>query len=627
MRRQFVLAATALLCVAAPAPASATARTHAVSRPAALIRVDQSGYLRHQAKFAVLMSRTARPHAVVAVLDSHGHRVATATLHRRAAWSKAYPAIYGVTFTRLAAAGRYRLALVGTPVRSPRFSVTTARPMWTRVLKYGIRFDQLQRDGRHVIGSVLHRKPSHLNDAHASVYRWPHFQPDSDVIKGTHLVKIGGPVDVAGGWFDAGDYLKFTHSTAYADVLLFTARRDLGRAAPAPLGREARHGLDWLTKMWRPRSKTLLLQVGIGSGNAAGTFFGDHDGWRLPQRDDGNHANAWRYVAHRPVFRAATPGHKISPNLVGRTSAAFALAAQVDAKAAPRRARHELALAKSLYAMANTSAPPRPLVTALPNAFYPESTWHDDMELGAVEIVRASRRLHMNAAHYLADAGRWARDYVRSDTGDTFNLYDVSALAHRDLLRTMGSAHLAITRHALVGDLHRQLESAAHHAARDPFGAGVNDRDFDVDSHTLGLVATEGWYAGVTGDHSFDSLAARLRGWVFGRNAWGTSFMVGIGTTFPHCMQHQVANLVGSSDGRPPLALGAVVNGPNGVGQFAGGLGGFQDGMKHCAAGPRRYNGSGSVFLDDVRAWQTDEPALDMTGAAIIAAASQLTTR
>jgi endoglucanase len=30
------------------------------------------------------------------------------------------------------------------------------------------------------------------------------------------------------------------------------------------------------------------------------------------------------------------------------------------------------------------------------------------------------------------------------------------------------------------------------------------------------------------------------------------------------------------------------------------------------------------VYLDDVRSWQTDEPALDMTGAAIVAAASQL---
>ena len=599
-------------------PASAT------SGATALLRVDQGGYLAGQAKFGVLMARSALPGAVVDVLDQHGRRVAIASLSRRGSWSTSYAAVYAVRFTALTRPGRYRLALAGTAVRSPLFSVTDAERLWMRVLRYGVRFVQAQRDGPSVVRGALDRRPSHLNDARAVVYRWPTFQRGSDVIVGHDLTKIGGPVDVAGGWFDAGDYLKFTHSTAYADVLLYTAARELGRRAPRSLLTEARHGSAWLARMWLPRSKTLLLQVGIGSGNAAGTFYGDHDGWRLPQRDDRNHARVWRYVAHRPVFRAAPPGHLISPNLAGRTAAAFALAAQVDARPAPRRALRELALARSVYALADTASPPRPLVTALPFAFYPESSWHDDMELGAVEIVRASRALHRRAAHYLTDAGRWARDYLRSDSGDTFNLYDVSALAHADLAGAMGRAALAVTRSQLVADLRRQLRSAQRHADRDPFGAGVDDTEFDVDSHTFGLIATEGWYEALTHSRAFDALAAQLRGWVFGRNAWGTSFMVGIGSTFPHCMQHQVANLSGSTNGTPPLDVGAVVNGPNAASLFAGGLGSFQDGMRHCLVrGTRRFDGSGSAYLDDVRSWQTDEPALDMTGAAIMAAAAQ----
>ena len=70
-----------------------------------------------------------------------------------------------------------------------------------------------------------------------------------------------------------------------------------------------------------------------------------------------------------------------------------------------------------------------------------------------------------------------------------------------------------------------------------------------------------------------------------------------------------------------------MVNGPNGKGNFEGGLGGFQDGMLHCTSAARhltRFDGHGSRYVDDVRAWQTDEPALDMTGAAVIAAAAQL---
>ena len=597
------------------------------------LRVDQAGYVRTQDKFAVLMSHTAISDPVVDVLDRSGARVATATVHDRAGWSAAYPHVFGVDFSTFADPGTYRLALRGTSVRSVPFVIGSAHVLWSRVLNYGVRFDQLQRDGADVVPGVLHRRPSHLNDAEADVYRKPHFQPGEDVITDPDLTRLpGGPIDVAGGWFDAGDYLKFTHSTAYADVLLFTAARDLGSAAPASVLAEARHGLDWLTKMWDEQRHTLYLQVGIGSGNQQGTFRGDHDGWRLPQADDHDTAHADRYVSHRPVFEAAAPGAPISPNLVGRVSAAFALAAQLDATANPARAHTELAEATSLYGQAATAHPPTVLVTALPHAFYPESTWHDDMELGAVEIARAAEDLGSGQeATYLHDAGRWAAAYLEHDTGDTFNLYDTSALAHTELARTMGSASLAVTRAQLLADLHRQLAGAANRSAHDPFAAGVDDTEFDVDSHTLGLVATEGWYAALSGDASFEPLAARLRGWVFGANAWGVSFMVGIGTTFPHCMQHQVANLVGSSDGTPPLALGAVVNGPNGADLFTEGLGGFQDGMVHCpsatappAVQKGRYDGSGSVYLDDVRSWQTDEPALDMTGAAIIAATAQL---
>jgi len=48
---------------------------------------------------------------------------------------------------------------------------------------------------------------------------------------------------------------------------------------------------------------------------------------------------------------------------------------------------------------------------------------------------------------------------------------------------------------------------------------------------------------------------------ILGANAWGTSLIVGNGSTFPNCMQHQVANLVGSTDGTPPVLAGAWLKG------------------------------------------------------------------
>jgi endoglucanase len=83
----------------------------------------------------------------------------------------------------------------------------------------------------------------------------------------------------------------------------------------------------------------------------------------------------------------------------------------------------------------------------------------------------------------------------------------------------------------------------------------------------------------------------------------------------------------GARGARHSSAVGAVVNGPNNVSNFEGGLGDYQDGMVKCPAnGADPYNQFStktSRFVDDVRSWQTDEPALDMTGSAILGLALQ----
>ncbi len=409
------------------APSQAASRTRPMP---ARVRLDQLGYLPGETKQARLMvARPLRHAAAFSIVDAHGrvvlrHRVPSSPV---GGWNSNYRAVYRLSFSGLTAPGRYRLRVRGgVRASSPPFRVEGAGRLYGELVRYGVRFDQVQRDGRDVIPGPLHRRPSHLLDRHASVYAWPRMAPGSDLILDKTLTRIGGPVDVAGGWFDAGDYLKFTHSTAYNDVLLFTSARMLGRRSPAILNAEARHGLAWLRKMWDASSKTLYFQVGIGSGNRQGTFRGDHDGWRLPQADDRDRARIDRFVSHRPVFEAAAPGRPISPNLVGRVSAAFALAAQLDARNRPSRARRELRTAKVLYARADTASPPKPLVTALPHAFYPESSWRDDMELGGAEIALASLRLGRPARPFVRAAAHWARGYIHAGSGDTLNLYDTA---------------------------------------------------------------------------------------------------------------------------------------------------------------------------------------------------------
>ena len=124
------------------------------------------------------------------------------------------------------------------------------------------------------------------------------------------------------------DYLKLSGTASFVDTLLLFTLRDYGTklAAASTLAAEARFGTDWLLKTWDEKRRVLYEQVGIGDGNG-GSVLGDHDIWRLPQRDDTYRARSLRFIAHRPVLAANRPGAPISPNLAGREAAAFALCA------------------------------------------------------------------------------------------------------------------------------------------------------------------------------------------------------------------------------------------------------------------------------------------------------------
>jgi endoglucanase len=611
----------------------------AVSAQAAttgLLRTDQLGYAPGDTKIAYLMTSAAVSGEHFTVLDSAGATVASGSVGTtsRGNWNSAFPDVYPIDFSSVTANGSYHVTVSGAvAASSDTFQVEDAGALYGTLMNDGVTFFQARHDGPNVIPGALNRQPSHLNDASASIYKIPTFSSggNGDVIVGNTLTKIGGPVDVTGGWFDAGDYLKFTFTTSYADDLLYASARALGSAAPASLTSEAQFGTSYLNKMWNPSTKTLYLQVGIGSGNET-TFFGDHDLWRLPQADDSDTTSGDNFAAaHRPVFEAAAPGAKIDPDLVGRVAAAFAFAAQADATTNPTQAATELSNATSLWAMANTS-PGSTVESAVPNAYYPTSAWHDAMELGATEIALAQQALGAPSATFMpfvTQAATWASTYIANDSGnDTLNLYDTSALAHADLITAMANAGnpsgLAVTPAALIANLKAQVSSAATVSAADIFRAGGNFADFDVDSHTFGFISTEALYRKASGDTQFAAFAGEQRDWLLGGNAWGSSFMVGVGTTFPNCMQSQLANLAGSLNGTGNIETGAVVNGPNGTGNFSGGLGSLQSGMRKCENdSTTTFTGHGSEYVDDVRAWQTSEPALDMSGSAVLAGALQ----
>jgi endoglucanase len=125
-------------------------------------------------------------------------------------------------------------------------------------------------------------------------------------------------------------------------------------------------------------------------------------------------------------------------------------------------------------------------------------------------------------------------------------------------------------------------------------------------------------YAFLTGSTTYAQYASRWLGNILGANAWGSSFIVGDGSTFPNCIQHQVANLAGSLDGTAQVLRGAVVEGPNSSASK-----GLVDGMQACPADGSDtfavFNAGRAVYRDNVQSYSTTEPAIDLTAASALA--------
>jgi hypothetical protein len=480
------------------------------------------------------------------------------------------------------------------------------------------------------VSSVLDRKPANLTDRRAYVYKDPRYD-DNDNLLGK-LTKIGGPVNVSGGWFDAGGgYEKFGYTASYTDGLMLIAARDFPGQYRTLLP-EADFGLSWLNKLWNPAKKVLYIQVGIGNGNASNTIQGDYNFWFLPQQEDrmdvkpgGNPGPTAYYVKYRPVFEAAPPGKPIDPDFAGRFAADFALGAQVAARTDPASADHLLALARGIYAMAKTTDVGQ-LVTTFPNDYYPGTEWKSDMLWGAAEIALADEALHVPAGQLHNDlqvAAYWANQYIAQGHpvgGDTLNLYDNGAIAEAELLQAMRHAPFppVISPDTLRSDLAAQLQVGEEWAKGDPFQLGTDLGNSDATPHAFGLYITDALYQRYGGSDAYQAFAQQQLNFALGANAWGSSFVVGAGDTFPHCMQSEIANLAGSLNGTGNIQLGATVDGPSSPANFVG-LG-TVSGMKACSSGHYKpFNNATAGYEDNVVSWPSVEPADDYTAASLLA--------
>ncbi len=129
-----------------------------------------------------------------------------------------------------------------------------------------------------------HRR--HLNDEHAMTYATPKTNGNG-VFKGD-LRPLGETIDAAGGWWDAGDYLKFVETTSYTVSLMEAGGARLPH--PARSGRAGRHD-----RRGPVRRRMAAADVGRTDRDAL-----------LPGRD----RRGQREDRRRPRHLAAPPGRR-----------------------------------------------------------------------------------------------------------------------------------------------------------------------------------------------------------------------------------------------------------------------------------------------------------------------------
>jgi endoglucanase len=596
------------------------------------IRVNLVGYEAGLPARAYLMTTSAVNGVSFVVKNSGSVTVASGTVGSKTGTWGSY-SVYPIDFT-LGKADTYTISISGAvAATSPEFRVDTAANLYTEALENSLHFYENERDGSDFIASPLRTAAGHLNDASATIYHTPKFDGNDEIVGS--LSSAGTTINAEGGWWDAGDYLKFVETHSYTVALMLIGVRDfpdqMGRlSTTSNFTNEALFGLHWLQQMWNDSTQTLYYQVGIGTDFESYDYQSDHDIWRLPQADDtyGGTDSQYEYIRHRPVFVAGAAGAKISPNLAGRLAADFAECFQVFDATNPTLANQCLLSAEHIFDLADTS-PSGNLLTTAPYDFYPETPWRDDLELGATELYFAVQHgnlpaglPHTNPMFYLKAAANWAKAYINGpdDQDDTLNLYDVSGLAHFELYRAITLANnpegLAVSKADLVNDLANQM-TAQITQANDPFGFGWPWSDGDTASHGAGLSVMANEYYGLTSDGTYATYSRRWLSNILGTNAWGLTFIISDGSVFPDCPQHQVANLVGSLTGGSPVLAGAVVEGPNNAASS-----GFITNMLACPPDGgdayKKFNGEGAVYKDNVQSYTTDEPAIDLSATSFL---------
>lgn len=406
---------------------------------------------------------------------------------------------YRLDFSAQHAPGTYRIR-VGA-VRSPEFAISAGA--YGKVPDKLLDFMRLQRCGDNPItGERCHQQ---------------------DAID----VETGRKVDLVGGWHDAADRIKHMITTSYCVAAL--------RLAGAK--DEAAYGAKLLMKI-HPDGDTIYVQIADDRDHGPPERLWHDDatdyGW-----GPGGPRPAWPALGkpQGPKYQNESTG---VANLAGRTAAALALVGEVE----KARSAYRLAQAKPGVAMSVPVKAPY---------YYMERSYFDDLEWAAVELYRATHdeTFLRQAVEYARQAG--VSDWMGRDRHGHYECFPYVNLAHWRLYEFVDDA----TKKELAGFYREGLERVRTRAGKNPYRLGT-PLVWCSTNDVIAFATQARLYELMTGDTQFRTLAAEARDWIFGRNPWGVSFVIGVpadgdAASHPHHLMHKLANR---------LPVGGLVDGP-----------------------------------------------------------------
>jgi endoglucanase len=505
-----------IVATAQPAPRQSLDST-------AFIRVNQVGYLPAAPKVAVVCALRPVPPPRFTVRDDRGRIALGPVDARRDGPLGPCVETWRLDFSALRRAGSYTLHAGPFASATVRIGADVYRGLADTLM--GLM--RLQRSGYN---------PFLRDSAH---------KLDGLIVD--HPTRTGQFINVSGGWADAADYLQYVATSATAAYNLLAAYRDApsafadaydARGLPGKNGipdviDEARHGLDWLSRMF-PDDSTMFNQLGDDR---------DHTYLDLITTDSSDYG--WGKGKERPVYPCTGRQQGLFRNknratgyasTAGKMAAAFALGARVLAPHFPAFAdtlRHKAIAAYALgerYPGVCQTAPARSPY------FYEEDNWVDDMELGAALLHQLT-----DDPRYLRQALGFARlepvsPWMGADTARHYQWYPWHNAGHFESWTRANSTDRA----ELAQDYREGLARVAGRATNG-FHVGV---PFIWCSNDLMVsVATQaGLYERMTGDTRYRELGQAAIDWLFGANPWGTSMVIGIprGGVYPHSPHTQL---------------------------------------------------------------------------------------